>query len=334
MDKLSGVILAFASFFTISVSAANAEWYVATTAVPKAMPFAQTSTEIRQEDHKVYSYGIKWTSISPQGNSVNIVVEIPPARPSAKNGIPHGFVATHEPDMSAWYESPTDRYQHGALGDIIEAGRLAVRVDNKTLRLDLPVTQVFEDIAPRLADINGDGNLDIVTIRSDLSTGAAIAVYAIVADEIVELVATEPIGLANRWLNIAGIADYDGDGALDIAQVIKPHLTGNLQVLTLRDGRLESYASLNGLSNHINGDTELEMSATTDVDGDGIVDLVLPTFGQGSLVAYSFTNGINLLFRVKIPKRIRTAIGTIATESGPHFIFGNGADELQTVKSR
>lgn len=334
MHKLSGVILAFASSFTMSISAANAEWYVATTVVPKAMPFAETSTEIRQEGHKVYSYGSEWASIRPLGNSVTVAAETPPARHSAENGIPHGFAVTSESGMSAWYESPTDRYQHGALGDIIEAGGFAVQVGNKTLRLELPVTQVFEDIAPRLADINGDGSLDIVTIRSDLSTGAAIAVYAIVADEIVELAATAPIGLANRWLNIAGIADYNGDGALDIAQVIKPHLTGNLQVLTLRDGRLESYASLNGLSNHINGATELEMSATTDVDGDGIVDLVLPTFGQGSLVAYSFTNGVNLLFSVEIPKRIRTAIGTVATESGPHFIFGNGAGELQTVKSR
>lgn len=334
MHKLSGVILALAGISILSVSTANAEWYGSKTVVPAALSFAEKSTEIRQVGRKVYAYGSEWASISPQGNSVALAVETPPARHSAENGIPHGFVVTSETGMSAWYESPTDRYQHGALGDIIEAGGFAVQVGSKTLRLELPATQVFEDIAPRLADINGDGALDIVTIRSELSGGAAIAVYSIAADEIVELAATEPIGLANRWLNIAGIADYNGDGALDIAQVIKPHLTGNLQVLTLREGKLESIASLNGLSNHINGATELEMSATADVDGDGIVDLVLPTFGQGSLVAYSFTNGANLLFNVEIPGRIRTAIGTVATDSGPHFFFGNGAGELQTVKSR
>lgn len=334
MNKVSSSLLAIASCLAISVSAAQAEWHRTTIDFPSELGLSQKSDEIRQIGKQVYSKASQWVVFSAADQSIQVKTTTPPVRVTAPNGIPHGFVVTSETSVSAWYEDPTSRYQHGALGDNIEAGTLAVQIEGKTRRYKLPSTQVFEDIAPRFADIDGDGSQDIITIRSDLDTGAAIAVYSLRNDEIVEIAATQPIGLANRWLNIAGIADFNGDGALDIAQVIKPHLTGNLQILTLKGGALVSYASLNGLSNHINGSTELEMSATSDVNGDEIADLVLPTFGQRSLAAYSFVNGTDLLFNIEIPNGIRTAIGVVETGHGPNFLFGDGAGELVTIRQR
>lgn len=60
--------------------------------------------------------------------------------------------------VRAWYEKPTKRYDHGVLGDAIEAGSLVV-FDNAGRKYEvvLPETFVFEDITPRIADLDGDG---------------------------------------------------------------------------------------------------------------------------------------------------------------------------------
>ena len=60
---------------------------------------------------------------------------------------------------AAAYADPTDRYDHGVLGDRIEHATLVLTLDGGSeRRFSLPDTMVFEDTAPRLADITGDGN--------------------------------------------------------------------------------------------------------------------------------------------------------------------------------
>jgi hypothetical protein len=58
----------------------------------------------------------------------------------------------------AWLAGPTDRYRHGVLGDDLEATRLVVETrSGKRLQVDLPLRRVFEDLEPRLADVDGNG---------------------------------------------------------------------------------------------------------------------------------------------------------------------------------
>jgi hypothetical protein len=146
-------------------------------------------------------------------------------------------VASGRDIARAWYSEPTDRYGHAVLGDRIEAGALAV-VDSagRLYRTVLAPNFVFEDLTPRLADISGNGKAEVVTIRSQLDAGAAVSIYGLRRGRIVEIAATEPIGSPNRWLNIAGIADFTGDGRADIALVTTPHIGGRLEIWTLRSG--------------------------------------------------------------------------------------------------
>ena len=78
-----------------------------------------------------------------------------------------------------------------------------------------------------------------------------------------------------RWLNPAGIADYDGDGKPDIALVVTPHIAGELQFWTLRDGEFEQLAEIGDVSNHVMGSLHQGLSAIADFDGDGVVDLAI-----------------------------------------------------------
>ncbi|MDG4648571.1 VCBS repeat-containing protein [Roseibacterium sp. SDUM158017] len=163
--------------------------------------------------------------------------------------------------VAAWYEDPTTRYAHGVLGDAIEAGTLAVQLgpseDCATARLVLPETEVFEDIAPRLSDIDGDGRAEIIVVRSHLDRGARLAVYAADARGLRLLAATPAIGRPNRWLAPIGAADLDGDGAVEIAYVDRPHLAMILRVWRYDAGRLTEVAAASGLTNHRIGEAFL-----------------------------------------------------------------------------
>ena len=177
----------------------------------------------------------------------------------------------------SWLGGATDRYGHGVLGDAIEAGTLfAVDRSGRRHAAVLDADRVFEDRLPRMADLDGDGDDELLVIRSELTAGAALASYGLADGELVEEAASAPIGRANRWLNVAGIADFDGDGRLEVAAVVTPHIGGTLTLYRQQGRVLQPVMSLHGFSNHRIGDRELGMSAVADLDGDAIADLLVP----------------------------------------------------------
>ena len=254
--------------------------------------------------------------------------------PTAPDGIPHGAVATSATGgiTRAWYTEPTTRYAHGVLGDCVEGGGLALVEAGTRHELHLARRFVFEDLTPRLADLDGDGRNEIVTIRSDRNAGAAIAVYGLVDGEVRELAAIAPIGRANRWLNVAGIADYSGDGRPDIAIVKTPHIGGRFELWTFAGRALRRLAAAGGFSNHAIGSTELKLSATADVDANGVVDLALPDAARAALRVLSMSGGaLREIDRTVLPGRVATALGVVAGRGGPVLVAGLEDGRLAAV---
>jgi len=166
--------------------------------------------------------------------------------------------------VSAEYSEPTDRYGHGILGDGNEWGTLRMVVDQcfgcetpvtKNFVLRLPDNRVFEDVAPRLFDVDGDETPEIIVVESDLSLGARLAIY----HEGGLLAATPFIGRSNRWLAPIGVGatDLDGDGFVELAYIDRPHLAKTLRVFRYRDGELKFVAELPGVTNHRIGERDI-----------------------------------------------------------------------------
>ncbi len=118
--------------------------------------------------------------------------------------------------------------------------------------LTLPDELVFEDTAPRLADLDGDGLPEIIVVQSHQRLGAQLAIYRVAEGEPgIDMVATTPfIGRPNRWLAPIGAADLDGDGVVEIAYVDRPHLARTLRVWRFETDQLTEIAALEGLTNH------------------------------------------------------------------------------------
>ena len=147
----------------------------------------------------------------------------------------------------AEFARPTTRYDHGVLGDAVEWGALRLSLsDGRVQMLSLPEDRVFEDLAPRLADLDGDGAPEVIVIESSLTQGARLSVYGPGG-----LIAATPyIGRSHRWLAPLGAADLDGDGRVEIAYIDRPHLAKTLRIWRFQQGRLVHVADRAGLSNH------------------------------------------------------------------------------------
>ncbi len=216
---------------------------------------------------------------------------------------------------AAWLGQPVRRYGHGVLGDRIEAGTLYARLSNgRVIGHRLDSRSVFEDLTVRLADLNGNGQDELVVVQSHLEKGSALAVLGLRAGRLQAIARTPWIGTANRWPNPAGIADYDGDGRLEVALVRTPHIGGTLQFWQLADGKLLAKGELHGFSNHRIGSRIQDLSATLDWDGDGIVDLLLPEVGRRSLAVVTLAGGTaRVLATLSMPAEDR---GPLALDAG------------------
>lgn len=216
----------------------------------------------------------------------------------------------------AWFIAPTKRYPHFVQGSKYEPGGVRVKLrGGNVLTLMLDDTHVFEDRQPRLADLDGDGEDELVVVLTALDKGASLAAFSVV-DGALKLKAQTPyIGRPYRWLNPAGIADFDGDGKLDVALVAMPHLVKRLDVWSLVGGKFKRWGAFEGYSNHRNGSVHTGMSAVSDFDGDGIADLALPGADRRSIEFVSLKNrSLNVLNSAPLP----------APVDGPFVLKANG----------
>ena len=177
-----------------------------------------------------------------------------PACAEAPEGEP--WVTAPGPGIAAArFEARTDLYPHRIMGGIREAAVLAVRDGaGRESRVDLRAApggpRVFEDIAPRVVDADGDGRNDVVVVEADLARGAQLAVYSLRRGRLAKAAATPEIGTRFRWLAPVAVADLDGDGITDLAYLETPHLGKRLKVWTWAPGGLTLTADLSGVTNH------------------------------------------------------------------------------------
>ena len=188
-------------------------------------------------------------------------------------------VAVSDVIARAEYAGPTDRYAHGVLGDAIEHETLVLTLENGEVRqFTLPRSSVFEDTAPRLADLDRDGAPEVIVVESDASLGARLSIYT----EQGFLTATPYIGTRFRWLAPLGAADLDGDGHIEIAFVDRPHLVKTLRIWRFEDGTLTQIATRPGLTNHRIGERDIAGGIRECGQGP---EMILADAGWSSLLA-------------------------------------------------
>lgn len=171
--------------------------------------------------------------------------------------------------ISARYSGATRAYDHGVLGDKVEYTRLILRVGPSRQRVVIEVGEghVFEDIAPRLADLDQDGMPEVIVVRSNMQLGASLAIYGV--DGLITQ--TPPIGRRYRWLAPVGVGDFNGSGRVEVTYVETPHLGKTLKVFSYFNRELLLTTQISGLSNHRIGDDFISGGVRNCGQGDEII---------------------------------------------------------------
>ncbi len=312
-DLVALLAVVLASWLTPDAAAAK-DWRVDTVPAPGHV----TSVETIGADVHI-AIGRRWYRFAT--GEVRLEASPAPDRPAIPAGaLPDARVAVGVGKIArAWLAAPTSRYRHGVLGDAIEAGSLIVEHrDGRRGILRLGTDAVFEDIEPRVARI--DGVERIVVVKSYLERGSALVV--IDPDTATIVAETPPVGHPNAWLNPAGIADFNGDGTTDIALVRQPHVVGRLELWSFLNGKLQKTVEVPDVSNHVIGSRALGMSATRDFDGDGRLDLAIPSLDRRTLRLIAFTPEPHDIARVPLTARVVTNIGAILFRGRPALVAG------------
>lgn len=253
--------------------------------------------------------------------TIALVAARTPVHAGRLRALPGGERTTSH-DLSAYLIEPTSNYEHGVLGDVVEARGFVVERGKQTLVVRLPFGPVFEDRRVRLADLDGDGYPEAILVKSYPDRGSALAAYRILPHAIVPIAESSAIGRRHRWLNPVGIGDFQGTGEIMIAAVTTPHVDGSLRLYRLAGHTLEPAARINGFTNHIRGSGDLDLGRAVDLDGDGALEVVLPTMDRLSLAVISFKGGASVRKKIAVAspivtlESIDTKFAVVRTENG------------------
>lgn len=237
--------------------------------------------------------------------------------------------------FTASLTGPTRAYPHEALGGATHAASISI-VERRPVQIGaeakaVPTTTsqvaagdgaVFEDREPRLVQLADDAVPEIVTVRSYLNRGSAMAVIARRDGVWGVLAETPPAAEARHWLNPAAVADFLGTGRPQIAVVRTPHRDGVLQLWSLQGDALALESEKAGYANHAFGSSAQDLATAADVDGDGRPELLLPSLDRRAIAIVSFKGGIRELTRIPLPAPASSGVATLGSGPDLHILVG------------
>ena len=230
--------------------------------------------------------------------------------------------------IAAALSGTTDFLTHGVLGDALEAAAIEW-VDTCTGeagRVEIAEPDVIEGISPILADIDSDGQTEIVVTLSNSTEGARLAAFELDGTSAGE---SEPIGQGNRWRNQLAAGAFGPSGEVEIIDVRTPHIGGTVQAFRQiidDDGQpslIQVAASDPNYTSHVIGTRNLSMGIALNVDSDSFPDVVVATADRSAIVAMTRTDdldaalqGWNIVGERALTAALTSNIATQQTSTG------------------
>ncbi len=235
-----------------------------------------------------------------------------------------GRIAVGGNAQVAVLSDPTDRYAHGVLGDELEAGSVTIVDDGGAVTVPAPEGTVFEAVAPLWADVDDDGEDELLVTASNGSEGARLIAFEASG----EVAATsDPVGRGFRWLNQLAVAPTGPNDETEIIEVRTPHIGGIVRWYRLIDGKLELQATATEYSTHRIGSRNVDQGIAVDLTRDGRPDVLVPNQEQDRLVGLTRTpDGAEQVLSIGLPDRLTTNLAAVSYADGTTSLVVGTAD--------
>ena len=183
----------------------------------------------------------------------------------------------------------------------------------------------------RLADINGDGRLDVVVGFEAISIPGKLAWYETPANATTiwpeHIIATNVVGPMSL-----DVADMDSDGDLDV-------VVGEHNLASPSSARLWIFENVDGLglnwTSHLvyTGDEHHDGAQVVDIDGDGDLDIISIGWGHSNVLLYeNLAAGDNALLAVSITSPTNNATFTAPASLVIEAAASGGAVSVSNVQ--
>ncbi len=189
---------------------------------------------------------------------------------------------------------PSDKYQHGILGDDIEPTSVTiVQVSEEPSvisHFSVPEDWVIESILPIWSDWDGDGKREIVLTLSNATHGAKLVLYDEDGNVLAESI---PIGKGFRWRHALAIAAFGENGERLLVDIVTPHIGGIVSFYSWdkKEKALKIEATLPNYSTHDIGSRVMGMYTLMMDEQSGQVLLIVPTQSKTELAALRYVSG-------------------------------------------
>jgi hypothetical protein len=248
------------------------------------------------------------------------------------NALPDARLISDGRGRLLFLSDPTDRYDHGVLGDRLEAGSITLVKTKPHLeivtRIEISSPAVIEGVAPIWMDLDGDGTREILVTVSDFRDGARLVLY----NESGQILAQSPgIGQGYRWRHQLAAAPLGPAGEILIVDVLRPHLDATLEFFQWKDDSLILLADLPGFSTHQIGSRNLDMGLIGDLDSDGRLEVVAPDKDYKTLNGIGLDNGFaQVLWSVPLHGTMTSNLSGVTLEDGS-LVVGVGVGNTLLV---
>lgn len=178
---------------------------------------------------------------------------------------------------------PTEEYDHGALGDSVEATEVAVvdPLEGTVVRRLSPPAGVIEGRSPIVAKLGGDPAVIVTT--SDAQDGARIVALGV--DGSWQAVGP-PIGAGKTWRHQIAVAPFGSGDEANVAAIKTPHASGVAEFYRRNGDQLEIVASQDGgYTSHERGSRNLGGGLAIRLVKRDQTALIVPNDSRQELVA-------------------------------------------------